>query len=289
VLLLQHKRFCLLAVTGCLAAQTFDAASVKPFDVSRIATASPQERRAWGQPTGGPGTSDPGRIRYPGVALQVLLLQAFDINNFQLAGPAWLESERFDIDATLPPGATKAQFRAMLQNLLVERFKLATHSETKELPGYALVIGRKAKIKESAGPAAPPNDGAPVSLKLGPDRYFVPPDRQGVFFQLTGVNSARSTFRQVTMPELAATLQNQLKRPVTDATGLTAKYDFVLSYATEGLSLGSGRLPVGPGSEETPPDLLSALPEQLGLKLEARKVSTQVIVVDHIEKTPTGN
>ena len=178
----------------------------------------------------------------------------------------------------------------MLRNLLGERFHLATHTESRELPGYALSMsGNKPKFQESTGPAAPANDGAPPDLKLGPDRYFVPPDRQGVFFQLTGMGSARSVFRQVTMRELASNLQARLKRPVSDATGLAAKYDFILSYATEGLDLGGGRLLVGPGGEENAPDIFSALKEQLGLKLEARKVSADVIVIDHIEKVPTGN
>ncbi|SPE39623.1 conserved hypothetical protein [Candidatus Sulfopaludibacter sp. SbA3] len=279
MLVLQHLGLIVLA-GGLAYGQTFDAASVKPATPMR----GPRV-----DPTGGPGSKDPGRIHYPAISLQYLLMNAYDVNSFQLQGPNWLDTEHFDVDATLQPHTTKAQFRTMLQNLLAERFKLATHSETKDVPGYSLIIKSKLKMKESAGPPAPPNDGAPAALKLGPDRYFVPPDRQGVFFQLTGMSSARSTFRQVTMAELAATLQNQLKSPVVDATGLTANYDFVLTYATEGLYLGSGRMPEGPGGEESPPDISSALSEQLGLKLESKKVSAQVVVIDHIEKTPIGN
>ncbi len=266
---------CLLAP-----AQSFDAASVKPAVVQR----GPMADLACG-----PGSKDPGRIHYPAVTLDFLLQRAYDVNSFQLSGPGWLETERYDVDATLPAGTTMPQFRTMLRNLLAERFQLTAHAEAKEVSGFSLVVKDKPKLKESAGPPAPPNDGAPVALKLGGDRYFVPPDRQGVFFQLTGMKSARSTFRQVTMAELAAALQGQLKRPVTDATGLPGKYDFVLSYATEGLYLGSGRIPVGPGGEDTAPDIFSALSEQLGLKLQARKVSTQVVTIDRIERIPTGN
>ncbi len=72
----------------------------------------------------------------------------------------------------MPPGTTKAQFRAMLQNLLAERFKVATHPETKEVSGYSLVAVRnKLKIKESSGPPAPVNDGSPAALKLGTDDF----------------------------------------------------------------------------------------------------------------------
>src|SRR5689334_4649198 len=107
----------------------------------------------------------------------------------------------------------------MLHNLLTERFHLAAHPEKKEVSGYALTaVKGKLKIKESTDPPAPANDGTPALFRLGADGYLVPPDRQGVFFQLVGTGAGRASFRQVTMQELAATLQNQLKLPVEDAT-----------------------------------------------------------------------
>jgi uncharacterized protein (TIGR03435 family) len=93
----------------------------------------------------------------------------------------------------------------------------------------------------------------------------------------------------MTMQDLANSLQGQLKRPVTDATGLTAKYNFTLNFSMEGLDLGSGRIPVSPGDVEPPPDIFTALQSQLGLKLEPKKGPVDLIVIDHIEKTPTGN
>ncbi len=289
-MLLQHCRWFAALLALAAAAQTFDAASVKPFDRSLAMTLPPAERRNLSVPSGGPGTRDPGRIHYPGVSLQFLVLQAYGLNTFELQAPDWLDAERFLVDATLPPQTTPAQFRAMLRNLLTERFQFSAHFETKDLPGFTLVLAPgKPKLKPSQGPPAPPGDGSPPELKLGPGNYFVPPDRQGVFLQLTGLHSARSTFRQVTMPELARTLQNQLKQPVADTTGLAGPYDFTLSYATEGLYLGSGRIPIGPAAEESAPDLSAALKEQLGLKLESRKITTRVLVVDRVEKTPTGN
>ena len=291
MLFLQHYRigfvFCCCALAS---GQTFEAASVKPFDGSVVARMTPEERRSVATPSGGPGSKDPGRIHYLGVSLQYLVLKAFDLNDFELQGPDWLNAGHCTVDATLPPGSTPAQFHAMLRNLLIERFKLATHSESKQLSGYALQqVGGKLKLRESSGAPAPPDDGAAPPLTLGADHYFVPPDRQGVFLQLTGPQSARSNFRQVTMAELVKTVQNQMKRPILDETGLSGKYDFVLSYSTEGLYLGSGRLPIGPAGEESAPDMIHALKDQLGLKLEPRKIATQVIVIDHMEKIPTGN
>lgn len=247
------KAVSLLFLCGVAYGQNaFEAASVKP--------AAPAARL--GRAMGGPGTGDPGRIHYPAIALQGLILAAYDANVFQIAGPGWLEAEKFDVDATLPANTTKEQFRLMLQQLLSERFGLALHRETRDVAGY----------------------------ELGTEGYFVPPPRAGVFLQMTRPPGARSTFRQVTMHYLAKALQGQLKRPVADGTGLTAKYDFVLDYSMEGLYLGGGPIPVSPGSDAmAPPDVFSAVQEQLGLKLEAKKIAVSMIVIDHVEKTPTGN
>jgi uncharacterized protein (TIGR03435 family) len=109
-----------------------------------------------------------------------------------------------------------------------------------------------------------------------------------------------------TMQDLAQRLTGQLNRPVTDATELTAKYDFTLTYSPEGMG-GPGGMMIGPPppapppgggtggpgqslpETETPPDLFTALQAQLGLKLEAKKGPVEIIVVDHIEKTPIEN
>src|SRR6266545_4405126 len=116
---------------------TFEVATVKP--------AVPPTPNGRGMvffrgPSGGPGTKDPGRIDYPNMSLKNLLMNAYDVKNFQITGPSWLDTERFDITATLPPQTTKEQFHVMLQNLLAERFKLAVHRETKELPSYTLTV-----------------------------------------------------------------------------------------------------------------------------------------------------
>jgi len=299
VLALAAPLACLVAAVQASAPQpaskplTFDAASVKPRSEAAIAPGVRKKEAGAGprvvdRPSGGPGTADPGRIHYPGVTLEFLLTTAYGVNNFQISGPNWLASERFDVDATMPPDTTPEQFRLMLQSLLRERFHLAAHRETKEFPGYAIVLAKGGpKFKESVSAPAPPDDSEPA-LILGPDGYFVPPPRPGVFFQVAG-GSGRSTFRQATMEELATHLQNRLKHPVTDATGLHAKYDFELTYSLEGLSWGSERIPVSRGDGEGQPDIFAALQSQLGLKLESKAGLLETIVIDHIEKAPTEN
>jgi len=282
---------------------TFEAASVKPLESAGGGggqsvvrkTAGPGPRR-YEEPTGGPGTTDPGRIHYPMVTVRFVLTKAYGVNDYQIVGPDWLDRDRFDIDATMPAGTTMGQFRTMLQNLLADRFKMASHKETREFSGFSLVVGKGGpKLKESADLSAPNDDGAPdPPLRPGADGYFPAPERPGMFLQVTGMPGtadARENFRQFTMPMLATILQNQFKRPVADETGLTAKYDFILNFSTQGLWLGDGRIAVSRGDGDPPhqPDVASALQGQLGLKLEPKKVPQEVVVIDHIEKVPTEN
>src|ERR1700704_5899707 len=93
---------------------TFEVATVKP---SVPPTPNGRGMVMFRGPSGGPGSKDPGRIDYPNMSLKNLLMNAYDVKSFQITGPAWLDSERFDITATLPPDTTKDQFRVMLQNL----------------------------------------------------------------------------------------------------------------------------------------------------------------------------
>jgi len=289
--------------------QASQPAKLPTFEVASVKPTPPEGRRGGATMTGGPGSKDPGRIHYTNMSLEELLLAAYDLNGFQVAGPPFLSADRFDLDATMPPGTSKEQFRLMLQGLLADRFQLMVHRETRELAGYNLVVtDRGPKMKESAELLPPVEDGAPPPpLALGVDGYFVPPKRRGVFFQFTEVPNGRAVFRQVTMQELASTLQRQMKRPVSDATGLTARYDFKLDYSTQGLDMGRGRIPVSPGDRAyqndstasngpadahlpyVAPGLLSALPSQLGLKLESKRVPVETLVIDHVVRNPIAN
>ena len=309
----------LMALAGCLGygqtadkSVTFEAASVKP--------AAPLVPDGRGRimlvgPTGGPGTKDPGRIRYPFMSLRQLLTNAYDVKPFQIVGPAWLDSERFDIMATMPPETTKEQFRVMLQNLMIERFKLAVHHETKEMQEFALsVVKSGPKMQESApeevktdeSQAPPP---APDKPKIGADGFpELPPgiSGRGGVFNIMMPGRARIIGRRATMEDLVGRLTNELSKPVADETGLTKKYDFTLTYSREGLNpvglLGPAPPPPPPPGGgagnpenvfrpegEAPPDLFHALQGQLGLRLESKKGPVGLIVVDHIEKTPTEN
>lgn len=174
------------------------------------------------------------------MTLKSLVMNAYGVKSFQIDCPAWLNSERFDITATLPPDTTKEQLRMMLQNLLAERFKLQIHRETRELQMYSLVVAKNGpKMKESVE-TPPPAEGAEAPLpppvphggiKFGPDGLPILPKPSG---PLGGVSmmmmngKVRMIGAKQSMEQLVQQFTGQLNRAVIDATGLTAKYDFTL-------------------------------------------------------------
>ena len=311
----------LIIFTSCAAfgqaaaeSPTFEVASVKPAEPQAMG----MMRVRMG---GGPGTPDPGQLTYSNASLKDVLINAYAVKGYQINGPKWLDSERFDIMAKIPKGATKEQFQLMLQNLLAERFKLTLHHETKELPMYALVVGRGGpKLKESVDddPAAPPppppppppgSDGAgPVMgrMRVGADGTPQLPPGVGKNGMMMMIMNGRmrlvANHRPITA--LLEMLSNQLGRPVVDATELKANYDFTLDFAPDGMNGPMGMMPPpppqhdgGPGGgapmasapDAGGPTIFTALQEQLGLKLEQRKGPVDLLVIDRMEKVPTEN
>jgi uncharacterized protein (TIGR03435 family) len=308
------------ALLACSTAVCFgQTGNLSPsFEVASIKSAPPSDmHRMMVGMQGGPGTPDPGQIRYNNVTLRNVLTQAYDVKDFQISGPAWLGSERYDITAKVPAGTTKEQFRLMLQNLLAERFQVSLHHETKELPMYALVVAKGGvKMKESAdappapaegdGPkVVPPVYGGPMAKpSLGKDGMPEMPKggmRGGMMMTFNGSKMSMKA-NGVQISQLVNMLANQLSRPVVDQTGLTAKYDYTLDFAPEG---GHGPMggpmmagPGGPGgggpgtggdNDQAGPNLVTAVQEQLGLKLEAKKGPVDLLVIDRAEKAPTEN
>jgi uncharacterized protein (TIGR03435 family) len=183
----------------------------------------------------------------------------------------------------------------MLQNLLAERFKLAYHYEKKEMQVYGLVVGKSGlKMKESPPEPPPAADGAPPAppaspgkLTIGPDGFPVLPARRGTMSMMAMANGARRiVITDASMEQLVSMLSNQLGRPVTDATGLKGKYDVTLTFASDNANLSAS----APDNSETDaPPLLTAVQEQLGLKLEQKKGEVDMFVIDHAQKSPTEN
>src|ERR1017187_3230329 len=159
---------CVLCVVAPIVSFGQAAEGKLAFEVASVKPAAPPTGLAvmLFQMRGGPGTADPGQISYTNVPMRALLLRAYGLKPPQLSGPNWLENEKYDIVAKVPVGATREQVNVMVQNLLIERFGLAAHHETRDLPGYEMVFARSgSKIKESpensaAGDAAPVSGGA---------------------------------------------------------------------------------------------------------------------------------
>jgi uncharacterized protein (TIGR03435 family) len=261
----------------------FEVASVKP-------AAAPSGGRAGSSMRGGPGTSDADRIIFTNVTVTSVLLRAYEVKSYQVSGPDWLASERYDITAKIPSGATDQQFHLMLQRLLGDRFHLALHRETKQLQGYELVRGRtEPKLRPSsevgsneARPEVQPAE-APTTDANGFPRLSAPG-----LVMMEGVRGAAVisflTARAQALSALVELLSKEFRLPVTDQTGLTGKFDFELEFAPEA----PGALPPGP-PDESAPNLIGAVAQQLGLKLESKKIPVEILIIDRADKVPTGN
>jgi uncharacterized protein (TIGR03435 family) len=243
------------------AGQSFDVASVKP--------AAPYK----GGPihigvSGGPGTDDPGRLVFSNATLKMVLVDAYEVQNWRILGPDWLNDDMFDITAKLPEGATKQQLPAMLQALLGERFGMKAHRETRDLPSYVLTVGKgrpKLKISEAPDPPPEPRTTSPTP----------------------GIT--KLTCMKCPISKLIEMLGNPLDRPIYDQTRLTGNYDFMLTWQPEYRVAPGMAGPPPPGFSDTVSILTVAVQEQLGLKLELKKVPVEVVVIDRIERTPAGN
>jgi uncharacterized protein (TIGR03435 family) len=241
------KRICIagLIVLAALAqgGPKFDVASVKLTSHGRTPD-------GWSRSS--LDLAGPGRFVAVNGSMLELLRWAFEVKDYQVIGPTWLNADDacYDIEAKAPPETPHNDMHAMLQALLAERFQLTFHREERQLPAYELVVGKN-------GPKLTPstnNDGH------------------------SGTNSkgGHVTATSIGMKEWAYQLSRYTKRPVFDMTGLKGPFDFKMDYE-------------GDSKEEGMPTLFTALQEQLGLKLEATKRPVEVIVIDHVEKIPSGN
>jgi uncharacterized protein (TIGR03435 family) len=142
--MLYRAAFLLSLSCGLLAQASleFEAVSIKPAAAEGVPPGL----------HGGPGTSSPGQINYGAVTWKELVQRAYRMAGYQIAGPPWLATKRFDVVAKLPPGATNEQVSAMFEKLLRERFALAAHPENREMPVYELVVGKNGPNSRSRRP-----------------------------------------------------------------------------------------------------------------------------------------
>ncbi len=286
-----------IRIVGCLvlaAASALGQAADSPsFEVASVKVPSPDaQARVCG---GGPGTASPGLWKCSNVPLAFVISYAYGFEAYQFSPRESCCQAPFDFNAKVPAGATKAQFRQMLQNLLVERFHFAFHYEQKEMPVFELVVGDKGWKMKPSPPDAAQAEQYPwefPKFTMGADGYPAFPAGQG---GLAGANDHyRWTAFHVSLPEIARTLSFYLGRPVIDATGLQGNYDFDLKWGIDmalQLEMAGRRDQIAdlPDTGPTGPPLTRAVQDQLGLKLNAKKGPGKVVVVDHVEKLPIAN
>jgi uncharacterized protein (TIGR03435 family) len=243
---------------------------------------------------GGPGSGDPELWRCTNATIAMLVTRAYDIKHYQLTAPEWMANTNYEISAKLTHDATNEQFREMIRNLLSERFKLEFHWTKKEMGMYDLVIAKGGpKLKEWVDkPAEDPKADTPASGGGGrgaatdADGYpNVPKDCNGCMY-INAAGKARYHGSKTSVKDFAEMLGNQLSMPVSDKTGLTAKYDITLSWTSGG---GVGRRADADTDADVGLSMEAAVQQQLGLKLESKKGLVEIIVVDKAERTPAEN
>lgn len=263
----------------------FEVASIKPS----ASGATPDIIRK----QGGPGSSDPGRIRFRNYALRELIMEAYEVPNVQVAGPAWMmavnileKGDIFDVEAAMPIGTTNDQYRKMLRQLLVDRFALSVHRERRDGPVYQLVVNKdRAKVIPSQ--SLPPRTQIPTSAQLGSkgeDGFSTTPPGYSGFLVTVSADSqlVRNKFMRLTMGELAVWLWQRIRKPVVDNTKLQGPYDFYLEYARNFMAPTSTD-----GSSGL--NIFEAVQAQLGLKLVSGNSEYEMLVVDHAARTPSAN
>jgi uncharacterized protein (TIGR03435 family) len=241
-----------------------------------------------------------------GATLQMLVAQAFGIQNFQITGaPDWFTTDRFEIDAKMDSAVADALAKLsqddrtlarqkMLQALLADRFKMKIHRESKELPAYMLTIGKNGSKLVEAKPVAGPPGAAVGTSGVAPGRGG--PGRGGMMVS-AGAGGMTVAADAVPMVAMVRMLSQFLRSPVIDNTGLKGNYDIRLTFSPENLGGGgpgfgapppsgvpSGAIPSDPSAEPTAPILTVAVQEQLGLKLDKGKGQVEMIVIEHLEK-----
>jgi uncharacterized protein (TIGR03435 family) len=185
------------------------------------------------------------------------------------AGPAWLETDRFEIVAKAPPTASKDTLKLMLQSLLADRFKLVVHNDTAPMPAYVLSVGKgKPKLKEAEG-----TGDADCKYQEPPPN--LPPGT---------ITNIQFACHHTTMAELASNLHDwagsYFDKPVVDSTGLKGSYDFDIKWTGRGQLQKAGDDGIS---------IFDAVDKQLGLKLDLQTAPRPVLLVDSVNQKPTPN
>jgi uncharacterized protein (TIGR03435 family) len=246
---------CLSGVIFAQSSPEFDVASIKPADHDGLIENHTPSLNV-----------EPGRnLTFANISVRDVMMLAYGVGAPQISGPEWLLT-RYDIVAKVPADASKTQIPLMLQTLLAQRFKLAFHRDQKVIQIFALEIAKGGPKMQESLPEGKQAPGCNRSFAERPDATLA-----AVCQRMTSADIAQQV--QTLAPGYFR------DGPVIDMTGLKGTYDFKLEWITRGEATA--------GSDG--PSMFDAVQQQLGLKLESRKQSLEIFVIDHCEKTPTEN
>jgi uncharacterized protein (TIGR03435 family) len=258
------------AILAPVATLGLRAQTIEPRPAFEVVSITPRDNNQ--RP--GPPRIDPGRVSYPNASLKFLIIRAYGVANYQIHGPSWLdEPNSFSFSAKIPNGASEDQIPAMLQTMLVDRFALKVHWESRVQPVFALLVGKGgSKLRKSdlavaeSGP-----DGRPTSsLDVHPD-------------------SGHFAFRTTTIAQFARFLSGPLGRPVLDMTEMSGMFD--IEFETNPADLDGLRKSAASDSavdDSTYSSIFTAI-QGLGLKLEPQKAPINHLFIDSALKVPTEN
>lgn len=236
---------CLFNTFPIFAQSQFEVASIKPSQAGNMDREGNRREDV---------DTAPGSLTMRNVSLSSCIRWAYGVQRSQVSGPAWVDSERFDIAAKAANPASEDQLKVMLQALLGDRFKLTLHRDSKIVSLYALVVAKN-------GPKLQASEGEGKSKRVG--------------------NAVKGSFEQTSLPEFAEYLSVPFRAPVVDMTGLKGRFDFKTDF--------SGFFVPGSSLDDLPGFISTAIQEQLGLRLESRKAPLEILVIDHAERVPSEN
>jgi len=280
-----------------IALPSFAQATRPAFEVASIRPSVDAPRQA----VAAAGRTDGSQFRIAGLTIKDYISMGYAVKLYQISGPDWITTDRFDIAATLPEGSRPDQVPTMMQTLLEDRFELKTHREKKDFPAYALRIApgglKMTEVPRDVG-------SNPVGAKA-PETFTREGSGRGIFLDLgqgSSINFADNKFeaKKATLGAMAAMLERFLGRPVIDLTGVSGSYDLAFDLNEEDYRAMLIRAAVAAGLVMSPDALraLDASPSpaslfeglaKFGLKLESHRTQLDVLVVDSVRKTPTEN
>jgi uncharacterized protein (TIGR03435 family) len=282
-----------LAVVSLLIAAPALAQKLPEFEVASIKP-TPEGTNPAAAAVGLRITGD--QVRISGLSLKDYIGMAYSLEPPQVIVPEWAAQVRFDISANLPADATREQIPPMLQALLVDRFQLKAHKESREFPIYALTVSKGGlKIK---GTPVDPNAPRPAAVEAGGGGSaagIVITLGQGTFT----LASNKLEVKNMTMADLAGALTRFSERKTIDATGNTDRFDFSLDLAQEDYQFALMRAAVNNGVvlppqvlrflDTAPSNVFGQYIAKTGLELEERRAPLDVVIVDSVARAPVAN